>query len=293
MRSAQNFPEMLAFSKYEGTGNDFIVVELEAQAQLPRALVARICERHFGIGADGVLLVLPPRATDAARTAARMRVMNADGSVPEMCGNGLRCVALHVARSAAAAEYAGPAAPSGAFARSAEWVFETDAGPRTCLVELASDLQSAEVTINMGAVQAFGSRTLEVDGVSYEPAILGVGNPHAVMLGAYSVEVARALGPRVATHASFPEGTNVGFARIEGAGIDLVVWERGVGLTLACGTGACAAARAAWDRGLLPRAPTEVRLPGGTLQVAPAEHDAVTMRGPARLVFQGTVQVPR
>src|SRR5579863_5721501 len=108
-------PAVLPFAKYEGLGNDFVVVEVDRDDELPPASVPRICDRHFGIGADGVLLVLPAQSSDSTR---RMRVINADGSVPEMCGNGVRCVALHVARARGV--------------REGTLRIDTDAGPRAC-----------------------------------------------------------------------------------------------------------------------------------------------------------------
>jgi len=262
----------LAFTKYEGLGNDFLVVDAKDSAEVPAALAAKLCDRRLGVGGDGVLLVLPP-----AEGAARMRVINADGSVPEMCGNGLRCVALHVARARGA--------------KDGELTIETDAGPRRCAVEDAQG--EGIVTIDMGVVRVTGERSLEVDGEALTFALADAGNPHAILFGAWSREAIARIGPQVATHASFPKGTNVEFARAGVDGIDLVVWERGVGLTLACGTGACATAAAACMRGVVEAdRRIAVRLPGGTLEVTyVAATSRVIMRGPARRVFAGVVAV--
>jgi diaminopimelate epimerase len=265
----------LRFDKYEGLGNDFIVVDASEEAALSPQAAAALCDRRFGVGADGVLLVLPARA---AGTAARMRVINADGSIPEMCGNGLRCVALHVAR--------GRRASDPGQARDLELRVETDAGERVC--RLQGSLSDAMVTVDMGVVRVLGDLAVPVDGRSVTVTAADAGNPHAVLLGDFARSDAEAVGPRVATHADFPQGTNVEFARIASRGVDLVVWERGVGITLACGTGACATVAVACAKGLLPTGePIEVRLPGGALEVTIAEGGRATMRGPARHVFSG------
>jgi diaminopimelate epimerase len=260
-----------AFAKYEGLGNDFIVLELAREADLDLATVPALCDRRFGVGADGVLLVLPP---DAARSAARMRVINADGSVPEMCGNGLRCVALHVARAR------GPG--------SAEVVIETDAGARLCSVRRKAPGE-ADVEVDMGLVRVIEQRRLELAGHGVRVALVDAGNPHAVVLGSEPEAGLDVLGPQIARHASFPRGTNVEMMERRADELHVVVWERGVGRTLACGTGACAVVAHATREGLFRSGErVQVRLPGGVLGVT---HDADTgstrLQGPARLVFRG------
>jgi diaminopimelate epimerase len=267
------------FDKYEGLGNDFILFEVPEvadaaeAADVPSADAVRLCDRRRGVGADGILLLLPSRAGGAV---ARMRVINADGSTPEMCGNGLRCVALHLATRR------GQLAP----------VVETDAGLRACSIEGAPHASSADaITVGMGRVVVEGARSIVVDGRNVDVWVASAGNPHAVLFGAFDREAIERLGPRIATHAAFPRGTNVGFAAVRQDGVDLVVWERGAGLTLACGTGACAAVAVGVARGLLPGGPRiEVRLPGGALSVS---HDPTTgessIRGPARHVYSGAL----
>ncbi len=259
------------FAKYEGLGNDFVVLGAADERELGEARARELCDRRRGIGADGILLILPPRDRSCV---ARMKVMNADGSVPEMCGNGLRCVALHVARARRMA--------------SGELRFDTDAGPRACEIDDAEG--RGMVTVDMGIVRAEGSRELEIAGERVEVWLADAGNPHAIVLGDASRARAEALGPSIERHPSFPRGTNVELARIDAAAssIDLVVWERGVGITLACGTGACATVAVACARGLLPfdRA-TTVNLPGGALEITIAKDGRCTMRGPARHVFAG------
>jgi diaminopimelate epimerase len=269
-----------AFEKYEGLGNDFLVVDAASDDAVAPRRAVDLCDRHRGVGADGVLLVLPPRGAGVAR----MRVINADGSTPEMCGNGVRCVALHLVRTSRAS--------------IGTVVIETDAGPRTCAIDAPGPAGSAQVTVDMGVVRVLGDRALRDLGLAppLSPdlacTVVDAGNPHAVLFGAFARADVERLGPRLATHPVFAQGTNVEFARVAGPGaaIDLVVWERGVGVTLACGTGACAAAAVACARGFAARGqPVEVRLPGGPLAVIIDATGRATMRGPARHVFSGSV----
>ena len=257
----------LRFEKYEGLGNDFILAEASDERAVTPERAAELCDRRFGVGADGGLLVLPPRVPGCD---TRMVVINADGSIPEMCGNGVRCVARHVAAARG-------------LSRGTVRV-QTDAGERACTLE-----EDGTVTVDMGVVRVLGERAVEVDGRSIVLALADAGNPHAVLFGAFTRGDVEHLGPRIATHTAFPRGTNVEFACVLGDGIDLVVWERGVGITLACGTGACATAAVACHKGLAAHgAPVTVRLPGGPLVVTVAADGRTTMRGPARRVYSGT-----
>jgi diaminopimelate epimerase len=265
--------ESLAFHKYEGLGNDFIVVESRDPEHVSPARASRLCDRHFGIGGDGVLLVLPP---DQPEADARMVVMNSDGSVPEMCGNGVRCVAVHVARSRGL--------------RGGVVRIQTGAGIRACTVEDA--VGEGLVTVDMGITRVGEERQVEVDGEHATLTMADVGNPHAVVFGVFDRGDVERLGARIAVHPAFPGGTNVEFAHLRSGEIDLIVWERGVGITLACGTGACAAAAVACAKGFVSYAvPVVVRLPGGALRVSVEKGGHTTMRGPARHVFSGAVDV--
>jgi diaminopimelate epimerase len=276
----------LPFYKYHGLGNDFIVLDFALKQQDTPAIAARteealrrvtdaawvqrVCDRHFGIGADGVLLVTPPE-TDGAR--ARMTVLNADGSRPEMCGNGLRCVALHLGRRAGA--------------ERAEYTVDTDAGPRLCNVDRAGD--EGQVTAALGRAQVAGQVEHSIGGERLLVTQVNVGNPHAVIFDALYNEtqidrLAAELSLRVRG------GVNVEFVRpASSERFEIVVWERGVGRTLACGTGAAAVAAAASVAG---RARFDswiaTGLPGGALAVRVHEHTLdVDQRGPAELVYSG------
>ncbi len=263
----------LRFAKYEGLGNDFLVVDADDETVVPSSLASALCDRRRGVGGDGVLMVLPATSTDAV---ARMRVVNADGSVPEMCGNGLRCVALHVARTRASVP--------------ARFVIDTDAGPKTCeMSELTSD--RATVRVDMGIVSVVGSRDITIGGRVFSLTLADAGNPHAITTQPFDRADVDRFGPPLATHASFPAGTNVEFVDlVSPTSANVVVYERGVGITLACGTGACATARAMVAAGRMP-AETEltVTLLGGPLSIRVENDGRVFMRGPARLSFEGSL----
>ncbi len=256
------------FAKYEGLGNDFVVIDADDR-ELTTGDAIRICDRRRGIGGDGVLVVSGHGESDA-----HMKVINADGSVPEMCGNGIRCVALHlaIARKASHADY----------------VIATDAGPRTCSIDRNGS--AADVRVDMGAVRFLGDREIDLGTERVTVAVATAGNPHAILFGKFDAARVDTLGPRIAVHGAFEAGTNVEFAHVHGSEIDLVVWERGVGRTLACGTGACATAVVARAKKLATAAHLHVTLPGGALDVEPSGEGATFMTGPARLVFRGEVE---
>jgi diaminopimelate epimerase len=192
----------VAFDKYEGLGNDFVVVDAANDGAIDLETARAICDRRFGVGADGVLLVLPPRD---AKNVARMRVVNADGSIPEMCGNGLRCVALHVARTRG----------------NGSGSYETDAGLRECTVEKSDD--ETLVVVDMGIVKSLGPKVVDVDGEKIEVRLGDAGNPHAILFGNFDDARIRAIGPKIAQNPLFSAGTNVEFARIENDEVMLVV----------------------------------------------------------------------
>jgi diaminopimelate epimerase len=262
---------MERFFKYHGLGNDFVVLDhRQSGGDIDAAQAVRLCDRRHGIGADGVLVLLSER--DAS---ARMVVHNADGSVAEMCGNGLRCAVKHLAD-------ADPARPP--VLRVA-----TDAGLLTCRPRYVAG-EVAAVEVEMGRV----SFPFVAEPLPGHPGLVGtavhLGNPHLVIFDRPLDEV-ETLGPVLERHPLFPHRTNVEWVSRVGQGLKLRVWERGSGLTLACGTGACAAAAAAVREGRLPGGDwLEVELPGGKLsvKVAPDLSD-VWMRGPAVRVFEGQV----
>jgi diaminopimelate epimerase len=277
----------LPFAKYHGLGNDFLLVDLRAgdPAGVQSAQTARaLCDRRFGVGGDGVLPILPPTT---AAADARMRVLNADGSEAEMCGNGVRCVAKELADR-------DPELRGRDVIR-----VETLAGIMVCAVGRGPDGRVAEVTVDMGR-PALLRPTLDEVVPGFELAVTSVsmGNPHAVAFVAEAGAALRARaerqGPALEAHAWYPARTNVELAHVDAGGaIELVVWERGCGITLACGTGACATAVAACLTGRAERGrPIPVRLLGGELTIT-VEDSGVKMRGPATHVYDGAVRLAR
>jgi len=301
--------ETLRFAKYEGLGNDFIVVDASAPDVFDRSLaraevVAAICDRHRGIGADGLLLA------GVIHGVPFMRVLNADGSEPEMCGNGLRCVALHLARTGQLPERAETesAQTEGTQTEGTQTegthtlIFDTGAGPHGVTLHAVGESGVVEVqmrapslvpsAVPVCALAPLVDAPLEVDGHTLRVTAVSMGNPHVVTFDVLSVAERLALGPRLERDARFPEGVNVGFAQMTASdALTLHVFERGVGWTEACGTGACAAAVAAVESGRAERGRTlRVALPGGTLLVrVGAPGASVYMTGPARHVFDGTL----
>jgi diaminopimelate epimerase len=273
----------VAFEKFEGLGNDFILVEAPASS-LSRAEVKDLCDRHRGVGADGVLFVQHGVGHPS------MAVVNADGSDAEMCGNGLRCVALFLAlRGRVTAR---------------DFTIDTGAGPHAVRVLQAGVEGRVEVSMRPAslapeavpclAVSALRDAPLDVQGHRLRVTAVSMGNPHAVTFDALEATTRAALGPALEAHASFPARANAGFASMRGpASIELHVFERGAGWTQACGTGACAAAVAAVETDRAPRfAPIEVVLPGGALEIVVGlPGDPVRMTGPARAVFRGVVEL--
>ena len=277
---------MISFTKMQGLGNDYLMLDAMSgappEAKLP-ALARAMCDRHFGIGADGLLLVLPSRAADFT-----MRIFNADGSEAEMCGNGIRLFAKFVYER----EYT----------RERELVVETLAG----LIRPRLRVQGGRVTrvrVDMGEPRLRRSEIpmkgkdqpqvlkerLRVSGTRYEITAVSMGNPHCVV---FVEEVDRVkleeIGPAIERHDLFPRRTNVEFAQILGDGeIKMRVWERGAGETLACGTGASATVVAAVLNQLTSRRVT-VRLRGGDLKVSwNPEDNHVFTEGPAVEICTG------
>jgi len=293
---------MIPFVKMHGCGNDFVLVR-EADLVSPgtaggaaapawRVDIARftaaLCDRHFGLGADG-LLVYGPRPAHDGMQRLRMFYWNADGSRAEMCGNGARCVVrLAWERGETAATC----------------VLETDAGDRPARVRpLAGHAPAVE--IDMGAavwepervpVRGNGPLVLvpmHAAGHTVQVTAVSMGNPHAVVFVADRSALAdvplATLGAALARHAAFPEGANASFVAADADGLHLRTWERGVGATLACGTATCAATAAARRAGYLTASRTRVHQPGGTVDVWEASDGHLWMSGPAVQVAAGEI----
>jgi diaminopimelate epimerase len=294
----------LPFFKVQGLGNDFVVVDLRPgrpgagatpSPEQPE-LVRAICDRHFGVGADGVLAILPTPDGDA-----RMRVLNADGSEAEMCGNGIRCVAKVLYESDPTL-------------RKPALKIATGAGLLECAIGVADGVVEsvsvemgrprftrAEVPLAPGGVTPALRIPIETGGRTFQFTGVSMGNPHAVIFiddpSADLMKLAETHGPALETAAVFPHRANIEFARVRDGGreIDLVVWERGCGITLACGTGACATVAAAVLEERLPAGrEVTVHLPGGALFITVApDRSGVRMRGPATTVFSSELDLER
>ena len=278
----------MRFTKAHGTGNDFVVLaDLEDRIDVSAELVQALCDRRHGVGGDGVLrLGAPPEGADVF-----MDYRNADGTAVEMCGNGVRVVAKHLV-------------DHGLVPANAQTVqVATRSGIKSVQVERDEQGRLWRATVDMGEpildpervpflARSGDEHALEqevvVDGALVRFGVVSMGNPHAV-LEVDDVDVApvAALGPRLERHSSFPNKVNVGFAEVVALDeIRLRVWERGVGETAACGTGACAAVVALQRRGRVGEV-VDVHLPGGTLTIRHASGGTVLLTGPAAEVAHG------
>lgn len=276
----------IEFTKYHGLGNDFILVDNRHSSEpvlTPEEAVV-LCDRHFGIGADGVIFALPAQnGTDYT-----MRIFNSDGSEPEMCGNGIRCLAKFIADL------------EGSDAKT-EYRIHTGAG--VIITELRSD---GQVKVDMGVPRLLAAEIpttlaapdakvidvpIEVADKSWSVTCVSMGNPHCItFVEDVSAIALETVGPQFEHHQAFPQRTNTEFIQvIRRDYVKMRVWERGAGVTLACGTGACAAVVAGVLTGKCDRT-TAVELPGGVLEIEWSEVSGrIYMTGPAQRVFTGLI----
>lgn len=269
----------IQFIKMHGTGNDFVVVDAVKNAEIAEAgqdlplLARRICDRHFGVGADGLILVLPSDKADY-----RMRIFNPDGSEAEMCGNGIRCFTRYVWENSAE--------------KKDVISVETLAGIMVpAPITEGGSFVGAEVDMGEPSVEAV-KEPLKIENLDYSMNKISMGNPHCVIFveDLQSVRL-KDVGPIIENLPQFPNRTNVEFVQVlNDKEIVLKVWERGVGETLACGTGACASVVAASLNGLTGKK-VVVHLPGGDLGIEWSGDNHVIMRGPAEKVFEGIIRV--
>jgi diaminopimelate epimerase len=286
MTLSSTLPSTLQFTKYQGLGNDFILIDNRdrPEPRLSPAQAVQLCDRHFGIGADGVIFALPGQAG----TDYTMRIFNSDGSEPEMCGNGIRCLARFIAAlegSNAKSAYtihtlAGVITPK----LNANGQVTVDMGqPRLRAAAIPTTLVAPQERV-IGVPMRVGEQTWAVTAVS-------MGNPHCITFveDVQAVDLA-SVGPHFEHHPAFPQRTNTEFIQVVSrTELKMRVWVRGAGITLACGTGACAALVAAVLNQLCDRQAT-VELPGGCLQIEWADDERIFMTGPAERVFVGTIQ---
>lgn len=271
----------MKFTKMHGLGNDFAVVaEFSSVPERISELAVAVCDRHFGAGADGLVLILPSNKADF-----QMRIFNADGTEPEQCGNAVRCVGKYVY-------------DHGLTDRT-EITVETGAGVQGLQLE-TRDGKVTRVTVDMGLPILQGlliptdvdaeqvvAAPLRVDGEEYRYTAVSMGNPHVVLFVDSLADVdLHGIGPKIETHERFPRKANVEFVQVHASNeVTMHVWERGVGETLACGSGACAVGVAGVLEGRTSREVT-VHLKGGDLLIRWDENDGrVYMTGPAVSVY--------
>ncbi len=270
---------LIEFSKMHGLGNDFVVIDLIRQrAYLDTITIQRMADRHFGLGFDQLLIVEPPEDPSAD---FKYRIFNADGSEVEQCGNGVRCFARFVYEQQLTYKTklrvetkAGIIEPE---LGANGWVRVNMGQPKFAPEQIPFDVDEVKDSYSL----QLASQQIEID-------VVNMGNPHAVYLvdDVLQADVAR-IGAEVESHVRFPERVNVGFLQvISRSTARLRVYERGVGETLACGTGACAAVVSGIRRGLLD-AQVEIELAGGVLSIAWQEGEAVWMTGPTAKVYDG------
>jgi len=273
----------IAFTKLHGLGNDYLFIETEKHPIAdPAELSRRMSHRHLGVGADGIILVMP-----GDKAPFRMRIFNADGSEAETCGNGIRCFAKYVYERG--------------MIQDTEFVIETLAGPNRVALNVENGKVCA-VRSNMGRprfdrseIPMIGSpgrvleENLEVDGRTFRITCANIGNPHAVVFveDATAVPLAE-IGPKIENHPAFPQRTNVEFVHVVDRGnIVMRIWERGSGITMASGSGSCGAALASMITDRVDRK-VRVHLVYGELGIEWAEDGFVYQEGPATEVFSGT-----
>ena len=277
---------MLKFTKMHGIGNCYIYINcFEEEVFNPNKLSEFVSDFHFGIGSDGLVLIMPSEVADF-----RMRMFNADGSEAEMCGNAVRCVAKYVYENG--------------MTNKLKFTLETLGGIKTLDLDVVNGVVEY-VSVDMGEAilkpeaipinlpgEEIVDREIEVDGKKYNITGVSMGNPHAVVFvdDVDSLNLAE-IGPKFENHELFPERINTEFVQIiDNNTVKMRVWERGSGETWACGTGACASAAAAVKNGFCRyNTPISVLLDGGLLKVQLSDNYAVTMTGPAETVYEGDI----
>ena len=257
----------MRFTKMHGLGNDYLYVYGEVPENAPE-LSVKLSDRHFGAGSDGMIYISPSAVADF-----KMRIFNADGSEAKMCGNGIRCVGKYVYDKG--------------YTDQKHLRIETLSGIRTLDLQVV-DGKVESVTVDMG--KAVVGTDLALDDLAISCTPVSVGNPHAVLfVEDMSAAPLTTLGPQLEHHAAFPDGVNVEFVQVLGKNeLRMRVWERGSGVTMACGTGACASTMAAIRKNYCGfDTPVAVHLDGGMLVIQIAADNTVTMTGPAEIVYEG------
>ena len=258
----------MRFTKMQGLGNDYLYVFGEVPANI-ESLCKKLSDRHFGAGADGMIYITPSENADFG-----MRIFNADGSEAKMCGNGIRCVGKYLYDKG--------------YTDKTELKIETLSGPRALTLDIENG-KAVGACVDMGKAAVEGETPLTVRGKELKLTLVNVGNPHAVCFPEDEDILPETYGESIEKNKAFPGGVNVEFVRVTGKNrLRMRVWERGSGITMACGTGACASCAAAVSKGLCAASePIAVQLDGGELEITVSEDGRVLMRGPAETVYEG------
>lgn len=257
------------FTKMHGLGNDYLYVYGEVPENIEE-LSIKLSERHFGAGSDGMIYISPSKVADF-----KMRIFNADGSEAKMCGNGIRCLGKYVYDKG--------------YTDKTHMNIETLSGIKKLKLSVSNG-KVKSVSVNMGQAEVSPEMNLQTDLTDLVCTPVSMGNPHAVTFVKSAEEVPLTeIGPRVEHHSAFPGGVNAEFVEvINPTTLRMRVWERGSGVTMACGTGACATVAAAIQHGFCSfDKDISVILDGGTLKINIAPDYTVTMTGPAEFVYEG------
>lgn len=257
------------FTKMHGLGNDYLYVYGEVPENIAE-LSIKLSERHFGAGSDGMIYISPSDIADF-----KMRIFNADGSEAKMCGNGIRCVGKYVYDKG--------------YTDKKKLKIETLSGIKTLDLKVVGG-KVKTVAVDMGKAEVSENMTLSIDGDEVICTPVSVGNPHAVIFVSNIDEAPlMTLGPKMEHHPAFPDGVNNEFIEVvDSHTLRMRVWERGSGVTMACGTGACASTAAAIKNGYCSfDEDISVILDGGTLKIRISQDYSVTMTGPAEMIYEG------
>lgn len=260
----------MKFIKMHGLGNDYLYVYADKLPENAEELSIKLSRRHFGAGSDGMIWILPSDKADF-----EMHIFNADGSEAKMCGNGIRCVGRYVYDRG--------------YTDKSHLTIDTLSGIKSLDLKIENG-RAVAATVNMGKVTVSEKKKIEVLGETVECIPVSVGNPHAVI---FTEDADNAplttVGAAIERHSAFPGGVNVEFVQVlSDKTLRMHVWERGSGITMACGTGACASAAAAVSEGFCRAGePVEVKLDGGSLFITKNEDGTVLMTGPAEFVYEG------
>jgi len=279
----------MRFRKYQGLGNDYIVLERAdaGGSDLPATLVQRICDRHFGVGSDGILIE-EEAPSDAPSDEAQfaLRILNPDGSEAEKSGNGLRIFSRYLWDEGRVGEE-----PFSVVTRGGTVRCQVRDSGRTVFVEMGTARFDSALVPVLGPPREVVGEEIEAGGERLRITAVSMGNPHCVVhVDELSAELAHRLGPALESHPLFPTRTNVQFCKVLGPHrIQIEIWERGAGSTLASGSSSCAAAAASVRLGRCAFGDVTVVMPGGTLEIVVGADYAMTMLGPVGKVMEGTL----